>query len=105
MIDILRRYILIKTLDLVGLVMFIFVKESIKDNIKNIDSIITKTGAMGTLGNKGNLAIRFNYLDTSFTAVNCHLCSDLEKNEQRISELTEILKTNFKDSNKRVFYN
>ena len=57
---------------------------------------------MGTLGNKGNVSIRFNYFDTSFAAVNCHLASDLDKNEARISELLEVLKINFKDSNKKV---
>lgn len=57
---------------------------------------------MGTLGNKGNVSIRFTYFDTSFAAVNCHLASDLDKNEARINELLEVLKINFKDSNKKV---
>jgi hypothetical protein len=82
--------------------MYVYVKENIKDNFKNIETLITKTGAMGTLGNKGNLAIRFNYWDTSFVAVNCHLCAHVEKNDQRISELLDILKINLKDPNKRV---
>jgi hypothetical protein len=101
-LDSIDNYVLIKTMDLVGLVLFVFVKDEIKENLKNIDSVVTKTGAMGTLGNKGNLAFRFNYLDTTFAIVNCHLASDLEKNEARINELLEIFKINFKDSNKRV---
>lgn len=96
------NYILIKTMDLVGLVLFIFVKDSIKENIKSIDSVITKTGVMGTLGNKGNLAFRFNYFDTSFAIVNCHLSSDLDKNEARVNEMNEISKISFKDANKKV---
>lgn len=85
--------------------MFVFIKENLKDNLKNIDTLVTKTGAMGTLGNKGNLSIRFNYWDTSFVAVNCHLCAHVEKNEQRINELLDILKINLKDQNKRVVFN
>lgn len=82
--------------------MVVFVKESIKDNFKNIDSVITKTGGMGTMGNKGNLAIRFNYFDTTIAAVNCHLASDLDKNDTRETEMKEIFKKIFKDSNKKV---
>ena len=63
--------------------MLIFVKDSLKDNLKNLDQSINKTGAMGAFGNKGNLAFRFNYFDTSFAIVNCHLSSDLEKKDER----------------------
>lgn len=82
--------------------MLIFVKDSLKDNLKNLDQSINKTGAMGAFGNKGNLAFRFNYFDTSFAIVNCHLSSDLEKKDERESEINEIFKINFKDPNKRV---
>jgi hypothetical protein len=86
---------MIKCLDLVGVFMIIFVKSSIRDKIVNFDSIIIKTGLMGTMGNKGSCLIRFNFLDTSFAFSCGHLAAGSGSNSSRISEVIEILNKNF----------
>ena len=51
---------MIKELNLVGILLMVFVKDSIKNNISNLTGIIVKTGFLGTLGNKGNVIVRFD---------------------------------------------
>jgi len=50
-----------------------FAKSIHKNKIKNIRKVKVKTGFSGMTGNKGSVAIRFNYEDTSFAFINCHL--------------------------------
>jgi phosphatidylinositol-bisphosphatase len=71
--------------------MMVFVKESVKNNITNLTGTIVKTGFLGTLGNKGNVIVRFDFNNVSFAFSCCHLTSDLPKNEARIKELNDIL--------------
>ncbi len=98
-----NRYVLIKSVDLVGLMMIIFIKESVKENLRNIDSIVNRTGLLGTMGNKGSVMMKFNYNDTSFALANCHLSADMENNSSRIYELLDVFNKSFpKDANKKV---
>ncbi len=85
------NYIIIKTLDLVGIYLVVFVKESIKENVKNIDNLIVRTGLLGTIGNKGSCLLRFNYNDTSVSIANCHLSAGASNVSARITEINEIL--------------
>ena len=83
--------------------MIIFIKENIKEKLRNIDSIINRTGLMGTMGNKGSVLMKFNYNDTSFSLANCHLSADIEHNSYRINELLDVLNKTFpKDAQKTV---
>ena len=50
-----------------------FAKEEHKTAIKNLTRLKVKTGFGGITGNKGSVGIRFNFNDTSFAFVNCHL--------------------------------
>jgi len=93
------KYIYVQTLDLVGIFLIVFVKEKLISKIKNLDSVIIKTGMMGTLGNKGSCLIRFNYNDTSLVLSGCHLSADNNKN--RIQEFNNILAQNFVKDNKK----
>lgn len=69
----------------------VFVKESIKNNITNLTGTIVKTGFLGTLGNKGNVIVRFDINNMSLAVSCCHLTSDLPKNDARIKELNDIM--------------
>lgn len=91
----LDKYSLLKTMDLVGLYLIILVKDSIKENIKHLDFNITKTGMLGTVGNKGSLIAKFNYEDTSLAFVCSHLTHGITGNKNRINELHEILNKSF----------
>jgi hypothetical protein len=89
------KYVLLKTIDLVGIFLVVFIKESLKENVRNIDSLITKSGLLGTMGNKGSCSIRFNYLDTSL-AISCnHLTAGGSHVGARINEITDILTKTF----------
>ena len=90
------KYQLMKELDLVGLYIIIFVRSSIIKYIKNFDYRIIKTGLKGTLGNKGSLLLRFNINDSSIAFACSHLCSGQDKNDERKSEIINVLNTSFK---------
>ena len=85
------KYEVIKSMDLVGLMLLVFAKQELAPHIKNCYSSINKTGFMKQLGNKGNLIVRFEIMDKSFAFVCCHLCAKMQKNEIRIKEMLEIL--------------
>jgi hypothetical protein len=89
------KYVVLKTLDLVGIFFIVYVKESLKDHIKNIDSLIVRTGLLGTMGNKGSCLIRFNYLDTSFAVSVAHLSAGSSNVNARITEINDILNRPF----------
>jgi synaptojanin len=95
------NYVMIKTLDLVGICLVVFVKESIKENIKNIDSLIVRTGLLGTIGNKGSCLLRFNYNDTSVAIANCHLSAGASNVSARITEISEIFNRTYPIKNLR----
>jgi hypothetical protein len=85
------NYIILKSADLVGIFQIIFVKESLKENFRNIESLIVRTGMLGTMGNKGSCVMRFNYLDTSIAFACCHLAAGASEVNSRISEMTEVI--------------
>ena len=85
-----------KELDLIGLYILIFVKSSCIQYIKNFDYQIIKTGLKGTLGNKGSILLRFNINDSSIALACSHLSSGQEKNEERKSEIIDVLNNTFK---------
>jgi len=60
---------------MVGCFILLLVKEEHKLKISNMRSCKVKTGVSGIAGNKGSVAMRFNFLDSSFFFMNCHLTS------------------------------
>lgn len=58
---------------LVGMLLFVFVKITVRQIIKDIRTTNCGVGILGILGNKGSVAIRFKVNDTSFCFVNTHL--------------------------------
>jgi hypothetical protein len=83
--------------------MLFIVKADLKDQIVNFDSLIIKTGMLGTLGNKGSCLIRFNYLDTSIALSTGHFAAGSSSNQSRLSELNDILNKNFPMYKKNTF--
>ncbi|KAI8337899.1 Endonuclease/exonuclease/phosphatase [Chlamydoabsidia padenii] len=69
------KYVLLRSNQLVGAALIIFVKASIVESIRNVETSIKKTGMMGMAGNKGAVAIRMDYGDTSFCFVAAHFAS------------------------------
>jgi hypothetical protein len=91
------KYVMLRTSDLVGIYTLVFIKESLKENIRNIENVIVRTGLLGTMGNKGSCLMRFNYLDTSFSIACCHLSAGGSNVNARIGEINEIVYKSFKD--------
>tara|TARA_B110000285_G_scaffold205281_1_gene242926 strand:+ start:149 stop:427 length:279 start_codon:yes stop_codon:yes gene_type:complete len=64
------------------------------DNFKHITNVHTfkvKTGTSGHTANKGSVAIRFNFHDTSFMFMNCHLTSGQKKVDRRLADIRQTL--------------
>ena len=88
------EFIIFKTLELVGILMFVFVKRKYFSHIKNIDFLIKKTGAMGHLGNKGSVLYRFDLFDKSFAFSSGHFAAGQTALKNRVEELGDILNSN-----------
>lgn len=101
----LGNFTIVKVLDLVGILFMIFIKENLCEFIKNIETSIVKTGLMGTLGNKGNCIIRFNFADKSLAFSCCHLKAGKSEIAGRTQELSDILNYNIplKNSKEMLF--
>ena len=76
-----------------GLLTMVFVKAPILCYIKDIDVLVTRTGAGGFVGNKGASTIRFILGSTSICFINCHLVPHAENNLKRTQEIKHILES------------
>lgn len=77
------EYVLLRSGQLVGAALMIFVKASILNQIKNVEGAIKKTGMSGIAGNKGAVAIRLDYASTSLCFVTAHLAAGFANYEER----------------------
>lgn len=77
------QYVLLRSGQLVGAALMVFVKTSILTEIKNVEGSIKKTGLSGIAGNKGAVAIRFEYGSTSICFVTAHLAAGFANYEER----------------------
>ncbi len=65
---------------LVGLLLVIFVKDSIFSYVKDVRSSSIGVGIMGMMGNKGGIAIRMSLFDSSV----CFICSHLAAHRENV---------------------
>ncbi|KAG9293362.1 hypothetical protein G9A89_007608 [Geosiphon pyriformis] len=86
-------YKLVKAENLVGLFTCVFVKDTEWKRLKNIDVTKCKTGLGGYHGNKGAIATRFIYDDSSICFVNCHLAAGQTHITQRNHDSVKILES------------
>ncbi|KAG5517864.1 hypothetical protein PMAC_000318 [Pneumocystis sp. 'macacae'] len=70
-----NEYVLLRSAQLVGSVLMIFVKEASVPFIKNVEGAIKKTGLKGISGNKGAVAIRMDYGNTQICFVTAHFAA------------------------------
>nr|XP_005900465.1 PREDICTED: synaptojanin-2 [Bos mutus] len=89
-----HRYILLTSAQLVGVCLYIFVRPHHIPFIRDVAMDTVKTGMGGKAGNKGAVAIRFQFHSSSFCFVCCHLtagqCQVKERNED-YREITQKL--------------
>ena len=58
-------------------------------SLTRFERVKVKTGAKGYAANKGAVSLRFNFDDSSFMFMNCHLTSGQSKVKQRVDDITQ----------------
>ena len=71
-----------------------FVKKGKEIHINDLSKHEVKTAYAGLTGNKGSVAIRFDYLDTSFMFMNCHLAPHDNSHFERMENLRKNINEN-----------
>ncbi|XP_020584017.1 type I inositol polyphosphate 5-phosphatase 4-like isoform X2 [Phalaenopsis equestris] len=92
------RYCLVASKQMVGILLMVWVRSEIRDEVKNIKVSCVGRGLMGYLGNKGSIAISMSLHQTSFCFVCSHLTSGQKEGDElrRNSDVMEITrKTRF----------
>ncbi|MCJ1246850.1 hypothetical protein MMC30_004059 [Trapelia coarctata] len=101
-----QPYHLLHTASMVGLFSCIFVKESLRNNIRELHVAEIKRGLGGFHGNKGAILLRFVLCDSSLCFVNCHLAAGQTQTVQRNNDIASILEANSfpaeRDPSKRI---
>ncbi|KAM3074417.1 Inositol-1,4,5-trisphosphate 5-phosphatase 1 [Clarireedia jacksonii] len=77
------QYVLLRSGQLVGAALCVFVKASVLPKIKNVEGSVKKTGMSGIAGNKGAVSIRMDYANTQICFVTAHLAAGFSNYEER----------------------
>ncbi|MCJ1286922.1 inositol polyphosphate 5-phosphatase [Xylographa opegraphella] len=78
-----EEYVLLRSGQLVGAALLIFVKSSVLKSIKNVEGSVKKTGLSGIAGNKGAVAIRMDFANTRICFVTAHLAAGFANYDER----------------------
>ncbi|CAK7205507.1 Inositol-1,4,5-trisphosphate 5-phosphatase 1 [Sporothrix eucalyptigena] len=78
-----EQYVLLRSGQLVGAALCIFVQSSSLAKIKNVEGSVKKTGMSGMAGNKGAVGIRLDYANTAICFVTAHLAAGFANYEER----------------------
>jgi hypothetical protein len=70
-----------------GCFIMLFVREDHFKSIKRMHTVKVKSGVAGLAANKGSTSLRFNYEDTGFMFLNCHLTSGQKKYQERLDDV------------------
>lgn len=75
-----------------GLLNLIYVDAEYAAKLSQIAECSVKLGLKGYMGNKGAVSIRFEYLNTSFCVINCHLAAHKKNLKTRNEHVNTVLK-------------
>jgi synaptojanin len=85
-----EKFVLLRSGQLVGAALLVFVRASLLPRIKNVEGTIKKTGLSGIAGNKGAVAIRMDIESTSVCFVTAHLAAGFGNYEERNRDYNTI---------------
>jgi hypothetical protein len=85
-----RGYVLLTSLQLVGVCLFVFTRPELLPHIRDVATDSVKTGMGGATGNKGGVAIRFVVYSTSMCFVCSHFAAGQSQVKERCSDYAEI---------------
>jgi len=85
-----ERYVLLRSGQLVGAALCIFVQAAVLPNIKNVEGSVKKTGMSGMAGNKGAVAIRLDYANTPICFVTAHMAAGFGNYDERNKDYATI---------------
>ncbi|KAJ3342286.1 hypothetical protein HDU93_002759 [Gonapodya sp. JEL0774] len=77
---------------LVGLFLCIFVRRAVKNKVSEVSVDSTKTGMAGNHGNKGAIAVRLLFEDSSLAFCNSHLAAHAENTAARLKNVVSIVR-------------
>ncbi|GAM21673.1 hypothetical protein SAMD00019534_048480 [Acytostelium subglobosum LB1] len=86
-------YVKLLSRQLVGILLCVYVKKEHLKNITHVQSDIAAVGIMGMMGNKGGVAIRFQFYNTSICIINSHLNAHMENVMRRNQDQKDISRT------------
>ncbi|ELR01774.1 hypothetical protein GMDG_00874 [Pseudogymnoascus destructans 20631-21] len=84
------RYVRLRSGQLVGAALCIYVKSSVLHLVKHVEGSTKKTGLSGMAGNKGAVAIRMEYANTSICFVTAHLAAGFANYDERNKDFHTI---------------
>lgn len=91
------NYLFVRERTLIGITLFLFVKNSIRERVQKIGADLIKTGVGGNFGNKGSVVIKFCIDDSSFALINGHLEAGASSNSTRLMNLIDIHERAFQE--------
>ncbi|EMD40920.1 hypothetical protein CERSUDRAFT_111503 [Gelatoporia subvermispora B] len=84
-------YVLLRSQQLVGTALLVFVKTELTAVIRNVEATTHKTGLRGMSGNKGAVGIRLDYYDTDFCFITAHLAAGHSNVDERNADYHTIV--------------
>ncbi|RUS89988.1 hypothetical protein EGW08_002255, partial [Elysia chlorotica] len=85
-----HKYVMLTSIQLVGVVLYIFIRPHLAPRIRDVAVEKVKTGLGGAAGNKGGVAIRFLLDSTSLCFVCAHLAAGHSQVKERNDDYAEI---------------
>ncbi|XP_069133360.1 synaptojanin-1-like isoform X2 [Argopecten irradians] len=85
-----HKYVILTSVQLVGVVLYVFIRPHLAPCIRDVAVDQVKTGLGGAAGNKGGVAIRFLYNSTSMCFLCAHLAAGQSQVNDRNSDFHEI---------------